>query len=377
MKNSILGIIMAYDRDKELRDLTLDRCVGAIPFGGRYRIIDFMLSSMVNSNITNIGIVLRTKYHSLIEHIGTGKDWDLARKIGGINLFPPHSYSSNNQFSSSTERRGKIEGLIGIRDYIMESKCEYVVMTNSNIVTNIDFQEVVEHHKESGADITCVCSNIQKGINTDTFFNVGRHNVVEDVCVGTDITGKCKHYGLGIYVIKKSKLEELTTIWASHNLKYFEQEGLTYAMKNNLKINAFIHTAYAKTIDDIRRYYDASMDLLSKDVRDEIFIKNRPIYTKVQDEQPTYYGDNAVASQSLIADGCTLEGTVENSIIFRDVRIEKEAVVKDCIVLQGCTICSKANISNVIADKNVTIGDGKTMMGHSNYPIVIAKANRI
>ncbi|MFI3226120.1 MAG: glucose-1-phosphate adenylyltransferase subunit GlgD [Clostridia bacterium] len=376
MKN-VLGIIMAFDRSSELRDLTDDRCVGAIPFGGRYRIIDFMLSNMVNSNINSVGIVLRDQYQSLIDHIGNGKDWDLARKIGGISILPPFSYSKRGGLKTSQGTNGKIEGLVGISDYIKKSKAEYVVISGANIITNIDLSKVVEQHVKSEVDITCVCTHIKSLSSSDTYFDVNPDNSIKDLWIGTEYAENYRYSGLGIYVIKKSLLEKLIPIWTSHNMKYFEQEGLTLAMKSDIKLGAYIHDAYTRKVTNIRRYYDANMDLLDKDVREALFLKSRPIFTKVHDEQPTYYSDKAIGKQSLIADGCTIEGTVENSIIFRDVHIKEGAVVKNSIVLQGGKICSNASISNIIADKSVNITEDKTMMGHRNYPIVIAKFTAI
>ncbi len=375
MKN-VLGIIMAFDKCDEMSHLTEHRTLAATPFGGRYRVVDFMLSSMVNSGITNVGVVMRDKYQSLIDHLGTGKFWDLSRKVGGIRLLPPYSYAQQSHHFDIPERRGKIEGLIGVYDFIKKSPCEYVVISDANIVTNIDLKKVIKAHKESEADVTCVAIPKKCEHTQHTYFTLDSDNNITDVNVSLDISGKSKHTALGIYVMKKDTLENLVAIWATHNMRSFELEGLSYVLKN-MKMKAYIHETFAAKITSVKCYYNASMALLSKDVRDELFIRKRPIFTKVYDEQPTYYGDKCESGESLIADGCTIEGIVENSILFRDVTVAKGAVVKNSIVLPHCVISENAVLSHVIPDGNVNIGKGKTIMGHENYPIVISKYTTI
>ncbi|MFI3230332.1 MAG: glucose-1-phosphate adenylyltransferase subunit GlgD [bacterium] len=372
----VLGIIMTFDKATELKDLTDHRTVASIPFGSRYRLIDFMLSNMVNSNINQVGVMMRDNYQSLIEHIGTGKEWDLSRKIGGIRLIPPYSYSKKSHLFDITERKSKIEGLIGAYSFIKKNRAEYVVLSDANIVTNIDLEKVVNYHVEQDADITCVCVPKDEPNENDTYFELDKNENLKNIYLSIDPNNKCKHTALGIYVLKKELLETLVQNWANKNFKNFELEGLNDALKNyNLK--AYVHDTFSAQITDVKRYFDANMKLLSKDVRDELFIKNRAIYTKVYDEQPTYYSDKAYVCDSLIADGCVLEGTVENSIISRDVHIKKGAVVRNSIVLQSTIIREDANILNVISDKSVKLGKGKTMMGQESFPIVITKGSVI
>ncbi|MFI3312250.1 MAG: glucose-1-phosphate adenylyltransferase subunit GlgD [Eubacteriales bacterium] len=373
MKN-VLGIITTYDESTDLRDLTDHRTIAAVPFGGHYRVIDFMMSSMVNSNITHVGVVLRDKYQSLIDHIGNGKEWDLARKIGGVRLLPPYSYARNAAVFNAGDRSGTLEGLIGIVDFIKKSRADHVVIADGNIITNIDLEKVVTEHKDSEADITVVCTKKTTDNQKDVFYKVNRKHDITEICVSIDLNNKCTHTGLGIYVMKKSILMDLITVWASHNYKHFELEGLNWAMKS-MNLKAYVHDSYAAKITDVRRYYDANMDLLNKDVRDQLFLKKRPIRTKVHDEQPTYYSETSHVCESLIADGCTLEGSVENSILFRDVHVEKGAVLKNSIVLKRCTISEGANAGHIIADQHVFIGKDKTIMGHKNYPVVITKSS--
>ena len=277
---------------------------------------------------------------------------------------PPYSYSKKTHLFDVPERSGKIEGLIGIIDFIRKSKCEYIIISDANVVVNIDLEKVVEFHKEKESDVTCVCvPNVSKNEH-DTFFQVDRYKNIQDVSVSIDIKDTCTHTGLGIYVIGKQLLIDSLTYWASHNYKNFEIEGLNQMIKEH-KLKAYVHNNFAAKITDVKRYFDSNMSLLSKDIREEIFVKNRAILTKVYDEQPTYYGDKSNVNDSLIADGCTLEGNVENSIIFRDVHVNKGATVKNCIVLQGAIIEQDASISHVITDKDVQIGNSKTTMNRN------------
>ncbi|WP_283674466.1 glucose-1-phosphate adenylyltransferase subunit GlgD [Butyricicoccus sp. Marseille-Q5471] len=372
--NNVLGIIIAFDSDNDLRELTDHRTVAAVPWGGRYRIIDFMLSNMVNSGIYKVGVLMKDKYQSLIDHIGNAKDWDLSRKNSGVTVLPPYSYSKKASPLVTGEYRGKIDALAGAVDFLQKNRADYVVIADGDIVANIPLDDVIERHISSGSDLTMVCTKKTKDSPFTTYVELNRKKEATDIRVGDSNEGKCKHVALGVYVMSRQYLIHLLSDCVTHNCIHFERELLTRAMVDGT-VGGYLFGEYAVKIEDTFDYFESNMDMLDKDVRDEVFLRTRPILTRIKDEAPAYYGDKADVEDCLIADGCHIEGTVKNSILFRDVCIEEGADVQDCIIMQGGRILSGASLRHVITDRGVTVRDGRTMMGHENYPITIAKSS--
>ena len=331
MKN-VLGIIIAFDTDNDLREITEHRTVAAVPFGGRYRIVDFMLSNMVNSGIYRVGMLMKDKYQSLIDHIGNAKDWDLSRKNGGVTMLPPYSYSKKASPLVTGEYRGKIDALAGAIDFLQKNRADYVVIADGDIVANIPIDDVVAQHDAAGNEITMVVTKKVKDSPFATYCEMNRRREIVDIRVGDSNDGKCKHEALGVYVMSR-------------------QYSVSYT------------------------HLRAHMDMLDKETRDEVFLRSRPIYTRICDESPAYYGDKANVCDSLVADGCHIEGKVVNSVLFRDVLVEKEAEVRDSIIMENGRILAGASLAHIVTDRGVTIREGRTMMGHENYPVVIAKSS--
>lgn len=373
MKN-ILGIIIAFDTDNDLRELTEHRTVAAVPFSGRYRIVDFMLSNMVNSGIYRVGVLMRDCYQSLIDHIGNAKDWDLSRKNSGITILPPYSFSRRSSPLVNSQYRGKIDALAGAVDYLQKNRADYVVIADGDIVANIPMDDVVAKHEESGNNITAVCVKRSKDNAFTTYIDVNRKKEITDIRVGDSNDGKCKYEALGVYVMRREYLIHMIAECVTHNFVHFERELLQCALKDG-PMGMYLFTNYAVKISNTKNYYRANMDMFNKDIRDELFLRNRPIYTQIHDECPAYYGDEAEVSDCLVADGCTIEGTVSNSILFRDVYIAKGAKVENSIIMQSGNIQSGAFLTHIITDRGVTVRQGRTMMGHENYPVVIAKSS--
>lgn len=365
--NNIMSIIFAQDNETKLNELTIHRTTASMPFAGRYRLIDFALSNLVNSDITRIGIITRSNYSSLMDHIRMGRDWDLNRKNSGIAVFPPYVLNTSRDVY-----RGKVEALHSIMHFIMKAKEDYVIISNSNVAASIDFDDVYNYHVNNGADITVVCS---KGITTSSrriVVDTDEDGRLTDLSISEAMSTSPKTIGLNIYLIKKDLLGELIENAYARGLIDFEKEVL---MKNisNLKIMSYKLQGHAAIIDDIKTYYRESMNLLREDIRKDLFYKFGTIFTKVKDSVPTMYRENAVIKNSLIADGCDINGTVENSILFRGVKIEEGAVVKNSIVMESGKIMKNAELSYAITDKNVTIGEGRKLAGFDTYPIVFAK----
>lgn len=372
MKNT-LGIIIGFDSNNDLRELSEHRPVASVPFGGRYRVIDFMMSNLVNSGCYQVAVLMRDKYQSLLDHLGSGKDWDLSRKRGGMFLLPPNAFAPKSSPLVTENYRTSLEALGSISDMLNKNKSEHVLICSADIVANIPLDEVMKEHKKSEADVTIVCTKNPEGGAFDMFLNLSPRHEVEDIRNGDNMGGKCKYKSMGIYIMKRKYLQSLLSDCVTHNLRSFERDAMQHVFKRGDKVHGYVFDKYSAKIENVKGYFSASMDMLDKDIRDQVFLKNRPILTKIYDEAPTYYGENAEVSDSLIADGSRIEGTVENSIIFRGCTIAKDAIVKDSIVLPNSSIGEGVELSYVVTDKGVTVRENRKMMGSATYPVAIAK----
>ena len=370
-KNKVIGLIFASMHDNSVIDLTKKRTMGSIPFGGRYRLIDFPLSNMVNSEIKEVGVITKSNYGSLLDHIGSGREWDLSRKSGGLHLLPPFSQVDNGMY------RGRLEALNGVWEFIEHSSSEYVVMSDCDIVTTIDYRDVLEKHIESGADITVVTGK--------TFYDGAKAHAmvvgtdetgrINDIMINPQMSGECK-VCLNMFVISNDFLKQLVIESASRGY-YSLSRDILQPYKDKYKIMAYEHKGYFSKIDNMASYYEANMALLNTENRNALFNKVAPIYTKIRDNGPVRYGINSNIKNSLIADGCVIEGKVENCVICRGVRIGKGAVVKNSIIMQDTKIADKCSIDYVITDKNVEIGESKVLTGSSSYPLYVGKGAQI
>ncbi len=365
MTTQLHGILFAYRDNPHLRELTSHRTVASIPFGGRYRMIDFMLSNMVNAGIVDIGVVMQQKCQSLLDHLGSGKDWDLARKRGGLRVLPP--------FSASHNFRGKMEALYGVYSYLTDIRQDYVVMADGDVACNIDLEAVFRTHVDSGADITAVCTSQLTGDpKLSTYFKIGDDGRIADVLDGPNTaTG---YESLKVYILSTKKLMELVDYCASHNLYSFTSDVLI-PMRNKLDIRPYFYDGYVARLTTVSSYYARSMDLLRSDVELDIFNPDHPIRTKDRSDPSTYLASGSRTTHSLIADGCIIEGTVEDCVIFRGVKVGKDAIVRNCVLMQDTVIEEGANIRHVITDKDVTIKAHRSLSGHSSYPLCIDKGS--
>lgn len=372
MKNT-LGIIIGFDSNNDLRELSEHRPVASVPFGGRYRVIDFMMSNLVNSGCYQVAVLMRDKYQSLLDHLGSGKDWDLSRKRGGMFLLPPNAFAPKSSPLVTENYRTSLEALGSISDMLNKNKSEHVLICSADIVANIPLDEVMKEHKKSEADVTIVCTKNPEGGAFDMFLDLSPRHEVEDIRNGDNMGGKCKYKSMGIYIMKRKYLQSLLSDCVTHNLCSFERDAMQHVFKRGDKVHGYVFDKYSAKIENVKGYFSASMDMLDKDIRDQVFLKNRPIRTKIYDEAPTYYGEDAEVSDSLIADGSRIEGTVKNSIIFRGCTIAKDAVVKDSIVLPNSSIGEGVELSYVVTDKGVTVRENRKMVGGATYPVAIAK----
>jgi len=363
------GIVFAYRSDAFLRELTIHRNTCSVPFGGRYRIVDFVLSNMVNAGISDVGLIVQSSYQSLLDHIGSGKDWDLSRKRGGLRILPPFSFA--NRHGIVGDYQGYMDALAGVGDYLENIRQDYVVLASGDLIANIPLADVFAQHLASGADITAVCASQPHGAPSNcNYLTLGTDNRVVDVSVNPTVpTGyEC----LEVYILSKNLLLSLVEHCQTHNISSFSR-GVLQAMVNTLKIVPYLYDGFAPRLHSIPAYFDASMALMDPAVRRDLFDSARPIKTKDRSDPSTYYAPGSRSVNSLVADGCIIEGEVENSILFRGVRVEKGARISNCILMQGTTVKAGALMNYVIADKDVTVGAGRMLMGSDSYPMAIAK----
>ncbi len=365
--NNVLGLLFSNMHDEALRELTGIRALGSVPFGGRYRLIDFPLSNMVNAGISKVGVITKSNYQSLMDHIGSGKSWDLSRKNEGLYFLPP--------FGNTDELyNGRVASLNGIMPFLRNSKEDYVVLSDCHVVGNIDYDRLVEEHIASGADVTIA---YKKGTPPADLENVllwtASDGRVTDMVIRNGGPEESR-YGIGLYVIGKEELMRAVDTAVSRHYGSFEWDILLRHVEDK-RLYGYCVNEYVSVISSLERYFHANMALLDPDVRNELFMGSRPVYTKVRDCPPAVYGLHASVSHSLVADGGDIQGTVRHSIVFRDVKVDRGAVVENCILMQGTLVCADSSLNCVITDKNVVIKDDRTLRGFDSYPVFISKGS--
>lgn len=363
-----MGIIDDTQEDSFLKDLTFHRSVASVPFGSRYRLIDFILSNMVNSGIRNIGILVKNKHRSLLDHLGPGKEWDLDRKRDGLFLLPP---AQNNGHHNSNSNIPFFKDNL---DYLYNSRQEYVIFSSTNIIYNLNFKEVFSKHKKMGADLTIISHDIPDDRDSNyLYLKTSKQGWITEL---TDNPDNGSKISLETYILKKSLLIDIIDYCISHNKKDFVRDGIAHYL-GKLRAYAYHHNGYAGIINSIQNYFKCNMDLLNPEIWKELFSDSGVIYTKVKDEPPTKFSQKSKVINSLLANGCIIEGHVENSIIFRGVRVHKNAKIKNSIIMQKCKIEENAVIENAILDKNVIVNQDKKLIGDLKYPIRARKKSII
>ena len=350
-----LGIIFPNSYDEQVPDLVNERLMASIPFASRYRMVDFILSSMVNCGIGNVSIIVRKNYHSLMDHLGSGREWDLARKKGGLNIVPPYSEKKIQVYS------GRVEALANVLDFLKWQKEKYVVMADTNIACNFDFKEMLIPEG--------VRSSYEKTNYLHYTFSMAGQKISK-IFVNSEENG-VQNVSMNIYVMERQLLiDEIKKGFVLGN-KFFERDVLA-PQTEKLNIQGYEFTGYQARIDDMKSYFDENMKLLKDENLDSLFLGN-PIYTKVRDDNPTRYINGSKAKNVMVADGCVIEGEIENSILFRGVKVAKGAKVKNCILMQDTVIEAGAEIEYVVSDKYVTVSEGKQLKGTDSFPVFIAK----
>ncbi len=361
--DKIVGLITANFSINELNIIAGDRTIASLPYGSRYRIIDFPLSNMVNSGIMTVGIITPYKYRSIIDHVGAGSEWSLDRKEEGLFILPGSVYGVNNsceRFMIRDFARNKI--------FFERSPAPYVIVAATNTVCNMDYSKLYEAHKESGADITMAYTTAHQD---DKMVNCIHEDngKVTNVTVGVKEGDKAF---IDCFIINTSLLMDIVEWYAAVNFKDLFQ---IIEYDSGINVQTYKFDGYVSNIFNIETYFKSCMDPLNFSVHNELFTTDTPILTKEHDSIPSKYGDSCDVRNSLIPAGCKVSGTVEDSVLFRNVVIEPGAVVKNSIIMQNCVIKSGAVIENAIIDMKNTIQSGIVIKGTTDNIFIKEKNN--
>ncbi len=368
-----LGIIFPNSYDPLVPELVNVRLMASIPFASRYRLIDFILSSMSHCDIDNVSVMVNNNYHSLMDHLDSGREWDLVRKNGGLHIFPPFAEKTSKPYT------GRVGALASILDFLRDQREKYVIMTDTNIVVNFDFDAMIQAHIESGADVTIAYNEqvLPEGLlktpsNDKVFyytFDIDNGRVTK-IYVNPKDNG-IQNFSMNIFLVDRELLIDLIDSAYVHGQEFFERDVLLPQL-NKLNVQAYKYDGYVARICDMKSYFNENMKLLDDYNLDDLF-SGPPIYTKIRDDNPTRYIEGAKVQNVMAADGCIIEGNVENSILFRGVKVAKGATVKNCILMQGTEIAAGADVEYLITDKNVTVSSGKELKGSDTFPVYISK----
>ena len=370
MIDNAFGLIISGERTTRLKDLTLSRSTAAVPFGGRYRIIDFILSDMVNAGLTSVGLITEKNYHSLMDHLGSGKEWDLHRKRDGLFILPPFMTKDN-----AGVFRGTVDAIRSVIGYVRRTAEDYVILSWPRVVMNVDLVPMMEQHIATGADVTILYAEDgslqpeaqsqdlrlimdEKGRVTDMELDAYRPRSVNRSC--------------DVMILRKELLEYLVEEAFARGEYDFHRDILLKKYRT-LNIMGYKYEGFLARVESIESYFTGNMALLNPDVQADLFNPRHPIYTKVKDEVAARYSVSAQVKNSLVADGCVIEGQVENSVLFRGVHVKPGARIFNSIIMQGAEIDENVLLDHVILDKGVKILPGRTLQGYDSFPIVIRK----
>ena len=364
----VIGIVNLHS-DVDFKGLTEHRPVASVSFLGRYGVIDFVLSNFSNSNIDTVGVLIKEKPRSLFKHMGLGNSWNFNSKSGGISLLYNEKYANNSHYNHD------INNLIENIAFLEKSKADYVVIAPEHIITTMNYQDVIEEHEKSGADITMVYQKIN---NANEAFIGGDYLKIKGKRVMEVKENKGnrqeRNISLDTYVINLKTLMSLLNKSKKLSAFFSLRDTLAY-LCDEREIHAYEYKGYVRDLRSLEDYFKYSLEFLDLDVFSQVFKSNWPIYTNTNDTPPSKYKKNAVVKKSFIANGAIVDGTVEESILGREVEIGKGAIVKNCILLSGSKVSAGAHLENVILDKEARVEKQKELHGEPNNILYVKEGD--
>lgn len=368
MASRIIGLISCNYNDDSFGQLTAERTVASLPFGGRYRLLDFAVSNMVNSGIRTIGLVTPYYYRSIMDHVGAGKEWSLDRKHGGLFLLPGSIYGPKAERSSFVLR-----DITKNRAYLDRSHAETVLVCGSSNIFNMDFRPMFAAHEAAGGGITLLYKTVNEAEGqSGLYLQLQGKDMVNGITRDASGLGHCF---MDCFLIDRKILLDFCEWY--RNFSHIDLTEIIIDNLDNLQVQAFAFDGYLGRVNNIGDYMRCSQDLLRQEVRQELFGSEGKIRTKIEDNTPAKYSGETLVRNSLVPTGCFIEGTVENCILFRGVRVGQGAVVKNSVIMSKGVIEPGAELENVICDKFVKIGSGNKLSGTAGKPLVIAKNSEI
>jgi len=368
--SKVMGIVVTGGRKESMKELVAKRSVSAIPVGGKYRAIDFVLSNMVNSGIDKVGVVTQYSFRSLMDHLGSGKEWDLDRRNNGLFVFPPYLAGEESGWY-----KGSADGIHSNLTFLTRSKEEYVLLATGNCIYNMDYNDLLEEHLSSEADVTIMYRDMSD-LDPSEWVNFGNLVINDDKRI-VDFLEKPVHpqgesSSMGVYLMKRTLLIDLLV--ESHAKgRYDFAKDVIIRKLDSLVVKGYKFEGYWRSMSSIPMFYRCNMEMINPEVTKELFEDNGRIFTKVKDETPTKYNEEAEVKESIIADGCIIEGEVYNSVLSRGVKVGRGSVVRNSIIMQDTFIGENVTLNYVILDKEVTVNDGKVLKGEHSHPVIVGK----
>ena len=369
---NVMGIV--FTNDASLGELTNKRTMASLPFGGRYRQVDWALSNLSCAGVRHVGVISRFNYQSLMNHIGDGEEWGLELEEGGLEFLTPYAQSEVHRY------RGKLESIASAMDFLSYGEDdELVVMIDSAILSNIDLNKVIASHVESGRDVTVVTKagvcNGKKMI--DLALKLDSKGEVTDMLV--DYAAPADYVAsMDMFILSKKWLIEQVQEMIARDKFHMDRDLVMGGwQRGKVSVNVYPFEGIALYNESVEEYFANSLALIQADVRHDIFGGSHPIFTKVRDRVPTYYGEGCDVSNCLAADGCMLEGQVKDSVLFRQVTIAKDAEVENCVIMNDSVVGEGAELKYVILDKNVTVTPGAKLIGTLKNPVIVKRGETV
>ena len=367
--NDTFAIVYAGHGNALLGDLIAHRCVSAIPLAGRFRTIDVLLSNLSQSGIRNVGVIMQRNFQSLVEHIGSGDAWDLNSKSGGVALLTPF-----DQGLGTGLYRGFGDALFAKRYYLNRQREKYCLLLASDMVYRADYNKMLEHHLETGADITLLYSrDLRLGLGDPT--HLANLHISDGWVHGVDfepVTAEGGNFNLGACIMEKELLLRLVEDACAEGRYNFVGDIIEPAV-NKYRVCALEHKGYSARLTTVKSYFDMTRDMLDPEVRNALFYANGPVYTRVMDAPPVRYAAGCSVENSVFGNGCDVRGRVVDSIAFRGVVVEEGADVENCIIMQNTHVGAGAHLRNMIIDKDATVVAGARRVALPESPEIVRK----